>query len=311
MPVSTDSSPADPAIVLRTQSLTKRFGPVLAVDGIDLQVRQGEVYGFLGPNGAGKTTTIALALGLLHATSGAVEVLGERVTPRSTGILRRVGSLVGAPGMVPSLTGRENLRLLARLHDDVDQSRVDAVLDQVGLTAAADRKVKGYSLGMRQRLGLGAGLLHSPALLILDEPTNGLDPAGMREVRLLLRELASAGTTIFLSSHLLHEVEQVCDRVAVLAAGRVVAHGAVADLLRGAGGVRVRIAAAMDAARLLATVPGVTSAEVDGDIVRVRGIPSEEVIVRLVEAGLVPSEVVPERTDLESVFLTLTEPAAP
>lgn len=293
-------------VVLRTHGLTKRYGPTLAVDGLDLSVRSGEVFGFLGPNGAGKTTTIALALGLVHASAGSVEILGEPVHPGSTGVLRRVGSLVGSPGMVPNFSGRENLRLLSALHQGVDRSRVDEVLEEVGLAQAAGRKVREYSLGMRQRLGLGAAMLHSPALLIMDEPTNGLDPAGMRQVRVLLRSLASSGTTVFLSSHLLREVEQVCDRVAVLSEGRLVAEGTVEDLLRTRTEVRVRITTPVEAAALLRTMDEVRKVDVESEILYVHGLSSEAIIKALVHAGLVPNEVNPVSTDLEETFLALT-----
>ena len=220
--------------VIRLHNLHKHFGAVRAVNGLNLDVAAGECFGFLGPNGAGKTTTISMMLGLLWPTSGQVTLLGQNVTPQHTAVLRDVGALVGAPGFYPYLSGRENLRLLARLYPDVDDRRVDEVLAQVGLeAAAARRKVKGYSTGMKQRLGLAAALIHRPRLVILDEPTSGLDPIGMAEMRRLLRELADQGITVFLSSHLLHEVEQTCDRVAILNRGQLVALGPVSDLLAG------------------------------------------------------------------------------
>jgi len=293
-------------IVLQTYNLSKRFGDVVAVDGVSLSVRRGEVFGFLGPNGAGKTTTIGMMLGLIHPTAGRVEVLGQEVTPKRTAPLRQVGALVGTPGLVPYLSGRDNLRLLARLHPEVDERRIDAVLEQVGLTEAADRKVKGYSTGMRQRLGLAAALLHRPQLLILDEPTNGLDPAGMREMRLLLRCLADEGMTVFLSSHLLHEVEQICDRVAVLNRGRVVAEGPVDALLAGEQVVRVRVPSPTQAVHLLETLPGVTRVEANGVYVEVQGVSSEAVVAHLTAYGIVPGEVTTARPDLESLFLSLT-----
>jgi ABC-2 type transport system ATP-binding protein len=293
--------------VLQTHSLTKRFGDVVAVDGVSLSVHRGEVFGFLGPNGAGKTTTIGMLLGLIHPTAGRVEVLGQEVTPGRTAPLRQVGALVGTPGLVPYLSGRENLRLLARLHPEVDEWRVEEVLEQVGLREAAGRKVKGYSTGMRQRLGLAAALLHRPQLLILDEPTNGLDPVGMREVRLLLRALADEGVTVFLSSHLLHEVEQICDRVAVLNHGRVVAEGPVDELLGEEQVVRVRVPSAVQAAHVLKSLPGATRVETNGAHVEVQGVASETVVAYLTAHGIVPQEVTIVQPDLESLFLSLTQ----
>lgn len=292
--------------VLQTSGLCKSYGPLTALEDLALEVRRGEVYGFIGPNGSGKTTTIAMCLGLLHPTAGTVQVLGRPVTPADTRALRSVGSLMGSSGMVPSMTGRGNLRLLARLHPEVDDKRVEEVLDFVGLSQAAGRRVKGYSLGMGQRLGLGAALLHRPELLILDEPTNGLDPAGMREIRELLRRLADEGVTVFLSSHLLHEVEQVCDRVTMLANGRVVAQGTVAQLLGGTGLVRIRVDGTERAAEALASLGGVTAVRPNGHYVEIEGASSQAVIVHLVERNVVPSEVITGRADLESVFLSLT-----
>ncbi len=220
--------------VLRLEHVVKDYGPVRAVDDVSLTVWPGECFGFLGPNGAGKTTTIGMVLGLLHPTAGRIEVLGRPVTPRHTVALREVGALVGAPAFYPYLSGRAHLDLLRRLYPDLPPSRVDEVLEQVGLPPqAARRPVKTYSTGMRQRLGLAAALLHRPRLLVLDEPTNGLDPIGMAEMRALLRQLAEGGMAVFLSSHLLHEVQQVCDRVGILHRGRLQAVGPVDELLQG------------------------------------------------------------------------------
>lgn len=292
-------------VVLKTQKLTKRFGTMTAVDGVDLAVNRGEVFGFLGPNGAGKTTTIGMVLGLVHPTSGQVEVLGQRVTPSDNAPLRRVGSLVGS-AMVPHLSGRDNLRLLAGLPPRVDLRRVEEVLELVGLSGAAHRTFETYSTGMKQRLGLAAALLNHPELLILDEPTNGLDPAGMREIREMIRSFASQGITVFLSSHLLHEVEQVCDRVAVLSGGKVVAQGDVSGLVGKQDSVRARVQAPAEAAQLLRSLEGVTSIQPNGAYVVVKGVPSEAVIVHLVSGGIVPSEVTRGASDLESIFLELT-----
>jgi len=218
--------------VIRLRHLTKDYGSLRAVDDLNLEVYSGECFGFLGPNGAGKTTTIGMMLGLVHPTAGSVEILGQPVTPGRTEALRKVGALVGTPGFYPYLSARQHLRLLARMYDQVTSTRVDDVLTLVGLAADADRPVGTYSTGMKQRLGLAAALLHEPPLLILDEPTNGLDPLGMAEIRVLLRRLVDQGTTVFLSSHLLHEVEQICDRVAILHQGRLLALGAVSELLQ-------------------------------------------------------------------------------
>lgn len=294
-------------IVLQTHSLGKHFGDVVAVDGIDLDVYEGEVFGFLGPNGAGKTTAIGMALGLIHPTAGHVEIFGEKVSPAHPKPLRQVGSLVGAPALIPYLSGSGNLRLLARLHPGIDEKRVTEVLAQVKLTDAAGRKVKEYSTGMKQRLGLAAALLHRPSLVILDEPTNGLDPAGMRQVRDLLRALAEEGVTVFLSSHLLHEVEQVCDRIAVIKRGRIVAQGPVDELLnQRQKSVRVRVPSPVAAKRALETLLGISECQTNGSYVRVKGVTSEAVVAHLTAQGIVPGEVISQRSDLEELFLELT-----
>jgi ABC-type multidrug transport system ATPase subunit len=298
-------------IVLQTFELSKHYGPVRAVAGIDLPVYRGEVFGFLGPNGAGKTTTIGMAMGLIHPTTGRVELFGEPVTPGQTAPLRRVGALVGAPSFVPYFSGRRNLELVARLYPQVGAARIDEALEQVGIAQAADRPVKGYSTGMKQRLGLAAALLHRPELVLLDEPTNGLDPAGMREVRELLRGLAEAGTTVFLSSHLLNEVEQICDRVAVLNKGQIVAQGRVSDLLGQQQVVRIRVASPA-AARTALLHSGVAAEQMtsNGSYLDVSGLPGEMIVERLAAHQIYPGEVVTRGHDLESTFLELTRDAA-
>lgn len=294
-------------VILQTHNLRKEFGEVVAVDGIDFPVYEGEVFGFLGPNGSGKTTTISMALGLIHPTAGYVEVFGEKVTPGHTAPLKRVGALVGTT-LVPYMSGRDNLALLARLYPEVGKARIDDLLEMVGLTYAAERPVKGYSTGMKQRLGLAAALLHRPALLILDEPTNGLDPAGMAEIRNLIRSLADEGITVFLSSHLLHEVEQVCDRVAVLKQGQVVAQGPVNSLLgqQQQQVVKLRVPSPVAAQAALQSLPGATEIKTNGAYIEVTGARSETLVAHLVAQGITPSEVTTERSDLESVFLGLT-----
>ena len=290
-----------------TSALTKRFGRILAVDGVDLDVREGVRYGFLGPNGSGKTTVVRMLLGLVYATSGKIEVLGQPVPGRIAHVLPEVGSLIEAPSAYGHLSGRANLTLIDAAGSAAGgrrgrRQRIDAVLDRVGLGGIDNRAVKKYSLGMRQRLGLAAALLRSPRLLILDEPTNGLDPQGIREVRELLAELNSAGTTVFLSSHQLAEVEQLCTRVGVINRGRLVLQDDLAELRRPTGRVVLRTPDADRAAALL-----------DG---RVAGREQDRLIVadadpaavnsQLVAAGLRVSEVSAERRSLEDLVLSLT-----
>jgi ABC-2 type transport system ATP-binding protein len=293
--------------ILETHNLSKQFGPVTAVDQINLQVRRGELYGFLGPNGAGKTTTIGMALGLVAPSEGRVEIFGQPVTPNRTQPLRRVGSLVGAPSLLPYLSGQDNLRLLARLSTEVDNGRIAEVIERVGMSESAHRKVQGYSTGMKQRIGLAAALLHRPDLIILDEPTNGLDPKGMREMRQLLRDLAADGVTIFLSSHLLYEVEQICDRVAVLSRGRIVAEGQVSDLLsQQQMTVKIGVSAPAAAEAALQSLAGVERLVVNGRYLEVSGVSGETIVRHLAQHDIYPGEVLVQRLDLESLFLEMT-----
>ena len=243
VPTHEADSPAG-ELAIETRGLTKRFGSYAAVKNIDLNVPHGSVFGFLGPNGSGKTTTIRMLLGLASPTSGEARVLGDDIAASKAAILPRVGALVEGPGFYPYLSGAANLRRL----DSADRYassrtrgvRVADALERVGLSAAADKKVKAYSLGMKQRLGIANALLTPRELLILDEPTNGLDPQGTREVRSLVRELAATGTTIFVSSHLLAEIEQICSHAAVMSAGNLVAQGTL-DELRQVGRPRIRL----------------------------------------------------------------------
>ena len=222
-------------LLVETTNLTKRYGRRAVVDHVGLQVRRGEVYGFLGPNGAGKTTTLRLLLGLVRPSSGTALVLGA--APGAPAALARIGMLVEAPAFYPYLSGRDNLRVFAR-YASVPPSKVDEVLETVDLADRAKDRAASYSLGMKQRLGVAAALLKDPELLILDEPTNGLDPAGMAEMRAMLRRLGTGGHTVLLSSHLLGEVQQVCDRVGVISQGKLLRQGTVAEL-RGHGSLRV------------------------------------------------------------------------
>ena len=293
-------------LVIETTELTKRYGErVVAVDGLNLRVRRGEVYGFLGPNGAGKTTTLRMLLGLVRPTSGSALVLGA--TPGSPAGLAGIGALVETPSLYPFLSGRDNLGVLAR-HAGVPAARVEVVLEEVELTEWAADRVSTYSLGMKQRLGVAAALIKDPQLLILDEPTNGMDPAGMAEMRTFIRVLGRGGRTVLLSSHLMTEVEQICDRVGVIRAGRLVGEGTVHEL-RGRESLRVR-AQPLDAAeRLLATLPEVEDvAAVDGGL-RVTADPAAAAAINqaLVQAGIAVSELRPEQASLEEVFLELTQ----
>lgn len=289
---------------IRCEGLTKRYGPAVAVDGLDLTVAAGQVFGFLGPNGSGKTTTMRMLLGLITPTAGRAWV-NERPLPDPDG-LRQVGAMIEEPAFYPWMTGRRNLEVLA-LHGPPPPrpDAIGAVLERVALSDAADRKVKTYSQGMRQRLGLAAALLRDPALLVLDEPTNGMDPAGIREFRTLLRSLADDGMTVFLSSHLLLEVEQVCDQVAVLNRGRLIEQGGVPELAAARQRVRVVLDEIdQDAAlRLLVGRPVRT----DGpDTLLVQGADGRQLNETLGRAGIWAKQIRVERPGLEEAFLDLT-----
>ncbi|MFY0408420.1 ABC transporter ATP-binding protein [Solicola sp. PLA-1-18] len=289
--------------MIRTQGLTKRYGAVRAVDSVDLDVRDGDVFGFLGANGSGKTTTVRMLLGLVLATSGEIELLGEPMPRAAMTVLPQVGALVEGPAAYPHLSGRANLSLLDGAGRGTRargrRARVADVIEQVGLDPGDRRGVRTYSLGMRQRLGLASALLRRPRLLVLDEPTNGLDPQGIHEIRELLLELNRAGTTIFLSSHLLSEVEQLCTRVGVLDRGRLVVQDDMAALSGPTGRTVVRTPDAAQAVRLL-TAQLVSA---DGDRLVVDDPDSAAVNHRLVSSGVRVREVGPELRDLEQVVL--------
>ena len=307
---------------IAARGLSKRYGELAAVDDLDLTVDQGELYGFLGPNGAGKTTTIRMALGLILPTDGRVEVLGEAVTA-DRGPLARVGALVEEPAFWKYLSGRRNLEYLAKAggrgaDTEARLARVDDTLTLVGLREAADKRVKAYSQGMRQRLGIALALLGRPELLILDEPTNGLDPSGMREIRKLLRTLADGGTTVFVSSHLLAEVEAICDRVGVMAHGRLVAEGPPGSLRGAADRLRIEVDDATVAAATMRRFPSVTigtahpsngSGPVSITVSLPDGVTAADLNAALVSAGVRVSALIPERSTLEDVFLSLVEGA--
>ncbi|MEW2488713.1 ATP-binding cassette domain-containing protein [Streptomyces sp. NPDC048411] len=295
-------------IAIRTSGLTKRYGPETGVFDLDMTVRRGEVYGFLGPNGSGKSTTMRMLVGLIRPTSGTATVLGHRAGTRSS--LRGVGALIEAPALYPHLSGRDNLRVLAG-YATVPTARIEQVLEEVGMTAKADVAFRAYSLGMKQRIAVAAALLKDPALLILDEPTNGLDPEGMAGMRELITGLRRDNRTVLLSSHLLAEVEHLCDRVGVIRHGRLIAEGTVAELRRGVGegGLTVTVDAPERAAELVRQLPAVRSAIVGDGELRVVVDPREAAAVNrlLVVNGLEVSELRKQVLSLEDVFLDLVE----
>ncbi len=302
-------------LVIETTGLRKEYRSrghrVVAVDDLDLTVRRGGVHGFLGPNGSGKTTTIRMLLGLASASSGRIRVLGEEVPRRLPRVIGRIGAVVEQPKFLPGMTGWRNLALLARTIG-TPVGRVDAALERVGLEGRGREPYRGYSLGMKQRLAIAATLLKAPELLILDEPTNGLDPAGIRDIRELVRALASQGVTVVLSSHILAEVQQVCDSVSIIAEGRLLSTGAVADLVGRdeSPGVRVGVADTESAARVLAEAGMRVSRA--GTHLYVSDAVDPSVVTRLLaERGLYVHELVADRPDLESVYLRLTGDDAP
>ena len=290
--------------IVVTDHLTRRYGPRTAVDEVSLTVRRGEVYGFLGPNGAGKTTTMRMLLGQVRPTSGDARVLDG--SPGDPAVLRRVGALIEGPGFYPYLSGRDNLRVLAR-YTGLSDASVDLALEQVDLTGRSGDTFKSYSLGMKQRLGVAAALLGDPDLLILDEPTNGLDPAGMADMRALVRRLAAHGQTVMLSSHLLDEVQQICDRVGVINHGRLLAQSTVSEL-RGASVVQLRAEPADRVRTVLSRVaPGRARRLDDGTIRIEQDAASIPALTRdLVRAGAEVFEIRPVGRTLEEVFFELT-----
>jgi ABC-2 type transport system ATP-binding protein len=292
-------------MVVETRGLTKHYGAIVAVQSLDLNVRRGEVYGFLGPNGAGKTTTLRMLLGLIRPTAGSARVAGA--SPGSPASLGRVGAIVETPAFYPYLSGYDNLRVLAGICG-VPASRIGPALDEVELTPRARHQFGTYSMGMKQRLGVAAALLKEPELLILDEPTNGLDPQGMADMRGLITALGQGRRTVLISSHLLNEVELMCTRVGVIQRGRMVAEGTI-DELRGAAHLSIRAEPADRARALLEAEAGPGNVSVEGDAgfrVKVDVSRAAEINRKLVEAGIAVSELSAGERSLEEVFLELT-----
>jgi ABC-2 type transport system ATP-binding protein len=303
-----DSTPV-PAI--RLQDLRKQFGHVVAVDGIDLTVPQGAVYGYLGPNGAGKTTSLRIMLGLIRPSSGSAELFGHDPQREGVTALDGVAGFVESPMFYPYLSGRRNLHLLADLDGGHGHDRVDEVLEVVELEGRGGDKVGGYSQGMRQRLGLAAALLRRPRLLLLDEPTNGLDPGGMRDMRGLIGNLAAEGLTVLLSSHLMGEVEQLCNELAIIARGRIRFAGTLADLREGHGGYdyRLRVTDPALATRSSSDLAGVHVVTSESGELLVRADPDgvARLTVSLGRAGVGIYSMLPDTPSLERMFFDLTE----
>jgi ABC-2 type transport system ATP-binding protein len=300
---------------IETRGLTKRFGERAAIDGIDLHVPRGSAFGFLGPNGAGKTTMIRTLLGLTHATSGSMHLLGHPVPAERSKALERVGAIVEEPRFHTHLSGRENLRIVAAARGPQARERIAPALARVGLSARADEKVKRYSLGMRQRLGVARCLLADPLLLILDEPTNGLDPGGIQEFREMIRAMVEQeGRTVFISSHLLDEVEKTCDAAAIVDRGKVVTQGSIAELAAGGGTVSHELivgvddaALALDTLRASELVRDVQDADDGLHVVLAREMSDTALLnAALVHAGVGVVRLEPVRHSLEQRFLEIT-----
>jgi ABC-2 type transport system ATP-binding protein len=305
------SEPGGPPVEVR--GLVKHYGEIVAVDHVDLTVEPGDVYGYLGPNGAGKTTSLRMMLGLIRPTAGSVRLFG-RDPQLGVAALDGVAGFVEAPRFYPYLSGRTNLEMLAAFDGGDARQRIDEVLDTVELVGREHDKVGGYSHGMRQRLGIAGALLREPRLLLLDEPATGLDPGGMRDMRILVRRLADEGMTVLLSSHLMNEVEELCNRVAIVRSGAIVYEGEIAELKRTAGGsYRLRTTDNDRALELCADWPGVKDARRDGDSIRFAA--SEEAVAELsralVEADALILALTPETATLEDLFFSLTEGPQP
>jgi ABC-2 type transport system ATP-binding protein len=299
--------------ILETEGLTKQFGTLTAVDNLSLKLQQGEVLGFLGPNGSGKSTTVGMILGLVRPTKGNVKISGQSVLEHPEVVSQTTGAIIENPAFYPYLTGRDNLKALALAAGNVPDSRIEYLLKLVNMHDRANSKYKTYSLGMKQRLGIAATLITDPAIVILDEPTNGLDPAGQREIRAIIPRLAEQGHAVLLASHMLYEVEQVSDRVAIIRKGKLLQEGRVGDLLATGGYIEVTVTAderssSIEALLRQAFVEKVEP--VEGAIKVIAPIDSGSAINRvLVEAGIYASQIAVQKNTLEELFLELTEPA--
>ena len=298
------------AWVIETAGLTKRYGPITAVDDLCLQVPETGVFGLLGPNGSGKTTTMGMLLGLIHPTSGTIRLFGSKVDGEHGDALRRIGAIVEEPRFYYHLSGRDNLRYFQGVSGRGAPGEIDRLLEVVGLSERAGSKFSTYSMGMKQRLGIAYTLLGEPDILFLDEPTNGLDPAGIAEMRTLISHVAHSGRAVLLSSHLLHEVEQVCDSLAILSGGKLIAQGAATDLLhsRSQGQMLLRTTDDVRATEILSALEWVTSVTVsdDGVLVTAQGDSSSQISAALSESHIYVTEMTAPRMSLEQFFLDIT-----
>ena len=302
------NSTEDGNIILRTIGLTKRFGKLEAVKDLDLELHRGEVFGFLGPNGAGKSTTVGMILGLVTPTSGSLEIFGLKLNSHRWAALRRVGAIIEEPAFYPYLSGWNNLEALARAIGNIPRTKITEVLERVNLLDRAGDRYDRYSMGMKQRLGIASTLLRDPELIILDEPTSGLDPAGTKEVRDLIPQLAHENRAVFLCSHLLHEVELVCDRVAIIKEGIMLTNAPVDELLTQGQQLQIKVDDPGQAASILEKVPWINSVKIENEYLVV-DIPKESasrVNQILTEHNIYASELVNRNVSLESVFLQLT-----
>jgi ABC-type multidrug transport system ATPase subunit len=309
MPGANSSAARGGDVVIHTHDLSKRYGQRLAVDQLNLSVNRGEIFGFLGPNGAGKTTTIRMILGLIAPTTGSVEILGHDLGTYRAQVLPRVGALIETPALYLYLSGRDNLRAVGSVLGGVPNKRIDAVLELVGLRARQRDRVRTYSLGMKQRLGVAIALLQDPDVLVLDEPANGLDPAGIVEMRDLMHRLSSEGKTVFISSHLLAEVQQICTRAAIISLGKLVTESTIEELTSGRGAFTVKVERPQEALALIQAQPWGSDAHLDDSGLLHTQAPQKrgrDLNLFLVNAGFVPETLTQSVEDLEQVFLRLT-----
>ncbi len=296
------------SIILRTTDLTKNFGRLVAVKNLNLELHRGEVFGFLGPNGAGKSTTVGMILGLVTPTAGSIEVFGRELRDNQWSALKRIGAVIEEPAFYPYLSGRNNLKALSMAIGDIPENRIEEVLERVNLLDRADDRYDHYSMGMKQRLGIASTLLRDPELIILDEPTSGLDPAGTKEVRDLIPRLAHESRSVFLCSHLLHEVEQVCDRIAIIKEGVMLACAPIQELLMQGLTLQIKVDDPVQSAEILENLPWIKSVKIeDGYLIVEAPIESASRINRtLAERNIFASELTSRSVSLESVFLQLT-----